>query len=80
MSYKNKKNSSTIGINETVRVIFSTVVMVFLFSGIILSSPVRAFSCTQYANVSVTQNQEAEKLHCGLNPPIWSNDYQKHLK
>lgn len=36
-------------------------------------------ACRQYALTAVEDNRKAEKLGCGFNPPVWSNDHQMHF-
>jgi hypothetical protein len=38
----------------------------------------RARNCDDYAKVAVSQNQENEKLGCGLTGQRWSNDFDGH--
>ena len=35
--------------------------------------------CRKYALSAVEDNQKAQKLGCGFQPPVWSNDHQMHF-
>lgn len=53
-------------------------IVVFLFLSAADARCATKEACERYAQESVRQNQENEKLGAGFRPPVWSNDYRGH--